>query len=479
MAEETAGSIQNPAAAQSLVSILPTFGLVPNTGVMPIGGSTRDIVGPHAKSVYDAAITLDAIAGHSSEDPKTTVAIGKIPEGGYTSQLTATALEGKRIGLFGPGWRSVGLSGETQSLYDQAKATLASEGATLVEDPFVGTRFDSLGPNSVNEELRGMETIIYDFEQYLDRMFEGAEPKAIEHLESLSGVDLFGDGGPLNIFVQFSPNRGVTNASLENPDAEPNLSQFLAIRARYQQIFGEVMAANELDALVFPHASRAPPQLLGNQEFTPIAVPEINMLGTPGITVPAGYYENGSPFSLMFLGEQFDEAELLGYAFDFEQATQVRIPPELSVLGDFNGNGMFDVTDIDALSMEVRRSTSNIFFDLNGDGRDDAADIKIWVTELANTYIGDANLDGEFNSADLIKVFQQNEYEDDVRRNSVWSDGDWNGDGDFTSSDFIAAFQDGGYEKGPRSNAEIVPEPSLHLVAIGAIAFAIRRRIRR
>src|SRR5262249_11472155 len=62
IAEETGSSIQNPAAAQGIVGIRPTFGLTPNAGVAPVAGSTRDVLGPHARSVTDAALILDAIA---------------------------------------------------------------------------------------------------------------------------------------------------------------------------------------------------------------------------------------------------------------------------------------------------------------------------------------------------------------------------------------------------------------------------------
>ena len=70
LAEETGGSIQNPASAQSLVGVKPTFGLVPNTGVAPLAGSTRDVVGPHARTVKDAALLLDVLAGYTPEDPE-------------------------------------------------------------------------------------------------------------------------------------------------------------------------------------------------------------------------------------------------------------------------------------------------------------------------------------------------------------------------------------------------------------------------
>ena len=97
LAEETGGSIQNPGAAQSLISVKPTFGLVPNSGVTPLAGSTRDVVGPHARTVVDAALLLDVLAGYTAEDPKTVAAIGNVPDGGYTSKLSNTALNSARV----------------------------------------------------------------------------------------------------------------------------------------------------------------------------------------------------------------------------------------------------------------------------------------------------------------------------------------------------------------------------------------------
>ena len=79
---------------------------------------------------------------------------------------------------------------------------------------------------------------------------------------------------------------------------------------------------------------------------------------------------------------------------------------------------------------------------------------------LKNTYVGDANLDGEFGSADFVVVFTSGEYEDGVVGNSTWETGDWNGDTEFDSSDFVAAFTGGGYELGPRMAVKSVPEPT-------------------
>jgi hypothetical protein len=125
--------------------------------------------------------------------------------------------------------------------------------------------------------------------------------------------------------------------------------------------------------------------------------------------------------------------------------------------GDFDGDGRLTAADIDALCAAVRSGNNELRFDVNGDGSVNQNDHTAWVKTLRRTWIGDANLDGEFNSGDFVSVFQMGEYEDATAGNSTWSEGDWNCDGDFSSSDFVAAFQDGGYEKGPLN----VPEPSI------------------
>ncbi|NIP81112.1 MAG: amidase, partial [Gemmatimonadetes bacterium] len=65
---ETGGSIQNPSSAQALVGVKPTYGLVPLEGVVPLSGTYVDVVGPLARTVRDAARTLDVLAGPTEED---------------------------------------------------------------------------------------------------------------------------------------------------------------------------------------------------------------------------------------------------------------------------------------------------------------------------------------------------------------------------------------------------------------------------
>ena len=144
--------------------------------------------------------------------------------------------------------------------------------------------------------------------------------------------------------------------------------------------------------------------------------------------------------------------------------------------GDLNHDGSLNAEDIDLLSQKIREGVRPGRFDLNGDRVLNQADRDYWVNELAGTYLGDANLDGEFNSADFVVVFQGGLFETDSP--AGWELGDWDGDGLFNSSDFVTAFQDGGYEKGHRGPS-VVPEPSsagMLVLAIGALLAGLRRR---
>jgi hypothetical protein len=146
--------------------------------------------------------------------------------------------------------------------------------------------------------------------------------------------------------------------------------------------------------------------------------------------------------------------------------------------GDFDGSGAIDAVDIDLLSAEVRNGTNNSTFDANFDGVVNNADRDEWVNVLANTYLGDSNLDGEFNSGDFVLVFGAGQYEDAITGNSTWATGDWNGDTEFNSGDFVAAFAAGGYEQGPRGAVAAVPEPATAMLLAPALLClaAIRRR---
>lgn len=323
LAEETGGSIQNPSAAQSLVGLKPTFALVPTTGVMPLGGSTRDVVGPIAKTVRDAALMLDVMAGYSVEDPKTSASNGHLPTAGYTSLLSKTALQGKRIGLYGHGWRLADLTPETQALYAKAIQELKARGAEVVTDPFAGSGFAELALPGEPYDYRGTESAAYDFNRFL----KGLGVSSLAALKQMTKASPFDAGSPLHWYVQALP---VLQASLLNPELPPDLSGFEHLRDQYLQIFNQVMTAQQLDAMVLPHAIQALPALFSDQAISETTVSAVDIAGLPAITVPAGQYtSNKAPFSLIFVGRKWSEAPLLGMAYDYEQATRHRIRAHL------------------------------------------------------------------------------------------------------------------------------------------------------
>ena len=329
LAEETGGSIQNPAAAQALVGIKPTFALVPNAGVMPLA-SQRDVVGPLARTVRDAALALDALAGFTMADPKTAASIGHMPEGGYAAGLARGALRGKRLGLYGPGWRPQSLSAETARLYGRAQEELAASGAVLVADPFAGTGFAAVAQPVAAlpgyYDARGVESVPYDLEQYLKRMGPGAALKSFrDFADATRSEDAFGPGGVL-AYLHLLPRFA---ACLADPTTPPDMSDFLAAKLAALSIFNATMDAAGLDALVFPQMRDRPPKLHAGEPIQETTVCEINIAGLPGVTVPAGYHPGGEPFGLIFVGRHWSERLLLELAFDYEQATRHRIAPTL------------------------------------------------------------------------------------------------------------------------------------------------------
>ncbi len=146
---------------------------------------------------------------------------------------------------------------------------------------------------------------------------------------------------------------------------------------------------------------------------------------------------------------------------------------------DFNQDTVLDVADLDALTTAANDVAYQEPFDLDADGAVGQEDRRIWIEEVKRTYFGDANLDGQFDSADLILILRGGEYEDGLPDNSLWAEGDFNGDQEFDSADLLTALQSGAFERGPRA-AVSVPEPSASLLyAIALIAALVVARSRR
>ena len=210
-------------------------------------------------------------------------------------------------------------------------------------------------------------------------------------------------------------------------------------------------------------------------EFTAVRMPFTEFELVENFDLLSGDEEmNFGAFAVML---ETIEGDFSRFNMEIESIQIVQRMPEIN--GDYDGNGVLDAIDIDALSEAIRSGKTDTEFDINRDGQVDDEDLSTWVVDLKMTYFGDANLDGEFNSGDLVAVFQAGEYENNEPLIASWAIGDWNGDGKFTSGDLVAAFQDGGYEQGPRLAANAVPEPASVVSLFGGLTAAIaifRRR---
>ncbi|MDQ0269159.1 amidase/aspartyl-tRNA(Asn)/glutamyl-tRNA(Gln) amidotransferase subunit A [Cytobacillus purgationiresistens] len=320
IAEETAGSIQVPAAAQSLVGIKPSFGLIPSTGITPLAGSTKDVVGPHARTVWDAAILLDVIAGFSADDHKTISA--KVPDGGYTSFLKENPLKGKRLGLYGPGWKSDEPTAETKKLYDQAIKVLKSQGAELIDDPFAGTGLAEY--MKTQKFFLGMESFFYDLEKYFNNLDPADNELTIEKVFQRAGRVPWTEGDALGTLL----NRMDVEKAIAHSKELPDLTEFNNVKNELLRIIIHVLDEHQLDGFVYPTLLEPIPELQ-EKNIAASTISEINISGLPLITLPAGYYENGSPFALAFWGRMWSEGDLIGMGFGYEQVARGRRTPQL------------------------------------------------------------------------------------------------------------------------------------------------------
>ncbi|MDG2383758.1 MAG: hypothetical protein P8N76_18945 [Pirellulaceae bacterium] len=128
------------------------------------------------------------------------------------------------------------------------------------------------------------------------------------------------------------------------------------------------------------------------------------------------------------------------------------------VAGDFDGDQLLGIDDINLLTTVVASGSQDLRFDINGDLGVSTNDLRVWVKEIKRTWFGDTDLDGEFNSRDLVAIFAAGKYEQDI--SATWTEGDWDADGRFGTGDLIKAFEDGGYDMGPQSPTNGVPEPA-------------------
>jgi amidase len=366
---ETDGSIVCPGNANGVVALKPTVGLVSRAGVVPIS-HTQDTVGPHARTVRDAAITLGAIQSRTFDgrDPAT----GGVPLGwqgtgktrppipaDYTQFVDPNGLKGARLGLTRAGIEGFDPSNPTpQSVvdaFDQAVAALRAAGAIVIDLDAQGFTF----PNTGNSEFL---VLSYEFRQDVRKYFA-----------TRVGVPVA--NGSLSTAIQF--NRA--HADVEMPFFNQDIFIFCASLAQGpdtpQPLFGgltynealrqdhnagvngidKALKQFNLDAIVAPTDNPAwETDLLysdtGRFYFASsgIAAPP----GYPIIQVPAEMVLS-TPMGISFIGTAFSEPTLIKLAAGWEAFTKVRAhnPPKfLDNTPSTHINGTNPVKDTDTVN---------------------------------------------------------------------------------------------------------------------------------
>jgi len=366
---ETDGSIVCPGNANGVVALKPTVGLVSRAGVVPIS-HTQDTVGPHARTVADAAITLGAIQSRTFDgrDPAT----GGVPLGwqgtgktrppipaDYTQFVDPNGLKGARLGLTRAGIEGFDPSNPTpQSVvdaFDQAVAALRAAGAVIIDLDAQGFTF----PNTGNSEFL---VLSYEFRQDVRKYFA-----------TRVGVPVA--NGNLSTAIQF--NRA--HADVEMPFFNQDIFTFCAALAQGpdtpQPLFGgltynqalkedhnagvngidKALKQFNLDAIVAPTDNPAWETDLLYSDTGRFYFASSGLAAPPGypiIQVPAEMVLE-TPMGISFIGTAFSEPTLIKLASGWEAFTKVRAhnkPKFLDNTPSTHINGTNPIRDTDTVN---------------------------------------------------------------------------------------------------------------------------------
>ncbi len=307
---DTGQSIRSPASANSLVGIRPTRGLVSRAGVIP-NSLTQDEIGPITRTVFDAALLLDVMAGYDPADPITALSTGRIPKS-YTQLLSKDALKGARIGVMNNMMGTAERHQEVNKVMQDVAAKMQSLGATLIH--FDVPEYDKLA-GMVSTSLLEARTVMESY-------FATLPPNA-----------------PIRNFSQLvAAKKSAVQKTLEAELAVVDGMSSMAYkdrtlnREKLRIVVAAKMAELNLDAILYP---------LQKILVVPITAPDqterngtlSNGTGFPAVTFPGGFSSPtasaplGVPVGAELLALDYTEAKLLAYAYAFEQAFKPRKVP--------------------------------------------------------------------------------------------------------------------------------------------------------
>jgi aspartyl-tRNA(Asn)/glutamyl-tRNA(Gln) amidotransferase subunit A len=306
---DTGGSIRQPAALCGVVGLKPTYGRVSRYGAIAYA-SSFDQIGPLARTVEDAALVLEVIAGH---DPRDATSIdAPVP---YFTQAVSAGAAGLRVGLPREYFED-GLDAQVRAAVDRASAALRDAGATFVDISLPHTKlaiptYYLIVPAEASSNLSRYDGVRY-----------GKRADAADLLDMYTHTRaLFGAEVKRRIMLgTYALRSGYYDAYYKKAQQ---------VRALIKKDFDDAWAS--CDVLLTPTTPTAAFRF--GAKATPIDMfladvytLSCNLAGLPGISVPCGLTTDRLPIGAQLLGKPLDELTLVRAATVIEKALPIGMP---------------------------------------------------------------------------------------------------------------------------------------------------------
>ena len=298
LGSDTGGSIRQPAALCGCVGLKPTYGRVSRYGLLAYG-SSLDQIGPLTRTVEDAALVLQVIAGHDPRDA--TSAVAPVPD--YAASLRGDGdLTGVRLGLPREFYDNDALDSGVRAACRKALDNAKALGAELVDVSLPHTKYAVAAYYILATAEAGSNLARYDGVRY-GRRAQGV--KDLDELYTRSRTEGFGEEVQRRILLgAFVLSAGYYDAYYRKA---------AQVRRLIRKDYDEALA--RCDVLLAP-VSPVPAWPLGGvtdplrMYLMDIFTLSLNLAGLPGLAVPVGFAD-GLPVGMQLLGRAFDEKTLL------------------------------------------------------------------------------------------------------------------------------------------------------------------------
>lgn len=303
---ETNGSITCPSTVNGIVGFKPSVGIVPQDFIVPISHS-QDTAGPMTKTVTGAAMMMNAMA---TETPQTD----------YTSRLNDDALDGVRVGVLR---FATGSDARIQALFDRALKDLEAAGAVLVdinEEPLTPDNFGKMAYDLLKYEFKS------GINDYLaSTASEQVEPRSLEALIA------YNEAHASDELALFDQSIFVASQGMDSLDSDGYRESVRQVQQISRKNIDALLANEDVDVLVAPTGVIAPRVDSINGDVWPGGWPGYGSAaaraGYPHATVPMGGV-HALPVGLSFIGSNLQDANVLSYAYAYEQVSQRRLTPQ-------------------------------------------------------------------------------------------------------------------------------------------------------